>query len=249
MSSSLFEERHFYNRSYINVNTTNAPDTFSPFPYSNYSTIPKYSSRLDDYASRFNTSSALLPHSKLSPGLASDDGYNSSSASSTFMSFNPRRERSADDFSPKPRNPLKSEENGGWRDVEILRKDLDHRNGTSPRDGLTPNYRASQNEGPTPTVYGSPVPKPANHESNGSKVNFATDFTTSSASPHSQASPKTILKKPKINIIDENNVEVDKKPQKNVKHSIAEVEEREKLERQKAHDALMLEIADRPVTV
>jgi hypothetical protein len=223
--SSMFEERHFYNRSYISVNST-TPDTFSPFPYSNYSTTPRYNSKIDDYANRFAST-------RLSPGIASDDGYNSSSASSTFMSFNPRREHSGEDFfSPKPRNPLKSEEKS-WRDIEILRKENDNnqQNGTLDRNGSETKH------------------SPATKQSNGNKVEFATDYTTTAAS---QLSPKTnsILKKPKISIstTDGNNTEIDGKPQKNVKHSIAEVEERDRIEREKAREALMPQIIVHPAS-
>uniref|UniRef100_A0AC34RRB4 Uncharacterized protein n=1 Tax=Panagrolaimus sp. JU765 TaxID=591449 RepID=A0AC34RRB4_9BILA len=118
MPSSIFEERHFYNRSYITVNTT--PNDYSPFPYSNYSAIPKYNSRLDDYASRFSTS-------KISPTPLSDDGYGSSSASSTFTSFRPRHEKNIDDLERSTsRNSNHNHNNANdiprneWKNIQII---------------------------------------------------------------------------------------------------------------------------------
>jgi hypothetical protein len=222
--SSMFEERHFYNRSYISVNTT-TPDTFSPFPYSNYSIVPRYNSRIDDYANRFSST-------KLSPGLASDDGYGSSSASSTFMSFNPRREGSGDDLISKSRNPLKSEEKS-WRDIEILRKNINNDN--NRQNGTFDKIPSERND--------SSVTK----SNNGNRVEFATNYTSTQNSPRTNS----ILKKPKISITttDGDGAEIDGKPQKNVKHSIAEVEEREKFEREKAKEALMPQIIVSPASV
>ena len=214
MPSSVFEERHFYNRSYITVNTN--PGDYSPFPYTNYSAIPKFNSRLDDYASRFSTS-------KLSPTPLSDDGYNSSSASSTFTSFHPKRERSGDDWESR-RSASRASANDtsaprvDWQNIEIISQ--------SEKGGEKPVEILKSSEGV------KNIADKFNNKSKVPSVKFATE---------SDEGKRT---KGRINLED-----IDGENLKNVKMTIAEIEERDRLEREKAKAAMMPEITIHPATV
>ncbi|KAE9553080.1 hypothetical protein FO519_003713 [Halicephalobus sp. NKZ332] len=213
MPSSVFEERHFYNRSYITVNTT--PNDYSPFPYTNYSAIPKFNSRLDDYASRFSTS-------KVSPTPLSDDGYGSSSASSTFASFHPRRERSGDDWESK-RSASRASGNDtpaprvDWQNIEIISKS--EKTGEKPVEILKPSEGVKS------------IADKFNNKSKSPSVKFVTEFDGSN--------------KPKVQ---GNSEDIDGEKLKNVKMTIAEIEERDRVEKEKARAAMMPEIMIHPAT-
>uniref|UniRef100_A0A7E4WDX2 Calponin homolog OV9M n=1 Tax=Panagrellus redivivus TaxID=6233 RepID=A0A7E4WDX2_PANRE len=212
MSTMFHEQReHYYNRSYVTVNADPSDaDKYSPFPYSHYSAVPRYSSRLDDYASRFSTS-------KLSPGMGSDDGYGSSSASSTFTAWKPKREASFE-VPIRAESRLSAKKDGEDRPVAALRT-------SKPSDGSpVPKKKVSI---VTPAEFGSvyPAKTGTDYKPTASKL----EESRSNGLPASQAAKE----------------DIDGKPQKNVKHTIAEIEQRDTLERQAAEAATMPELTDR----